>query len=228
MKLRSLYLTGTVVLLGELLLGLWALTQVEPGAQVPIHWDVNGVPNGYGSPIVALFLMPAITAGVLGLFALIPRVEPRRHNLLRSASAYRTVGIAVLLLMGLMQVMIVTAALGVIDLSVATITAIAVGVLFVLLGNVLGTVRSNYMFGVRTPWTLTSDLAWAKTHRLIGRMFVALGIALVVVSLGGWMQTVVGVIIGGTIAILVVAMVYSYRIWKTDPARRDHVEEGAS
>jgi uncharacterized membrane protein len=227
-NLRSLYLTGAVTLAGQVLLGLWALTQVEPGAEVPIHWDVNGVPNGWGPPIVAFFLMPAITAGVLGLFALIPRIEPRRGNLLRSASAYRTVGIAVVLLMGLMQVMIVTAALELIDLSVATITGVAVGVLFVLLGNVLGTVRSNYMFGVRTPWTLTSDLAWAKTHRLLGRMFFALGVALVVVSLGGWMQAVVGVIIGGTIAILVVAMVYSYRVWKTDPDRRDHVEEGVS
>ena len=52
---------------------------------------------------------------------------------------------------------------------------LTIGRLFIVLGNVLGKVRSNFMFGVRTPWTLASDPRWNKTHRLVGRLFVLLG-----------------------------------------------------
>ncbi len=35
----------------------------------------------------------------------------------------------------------------------------AVGVVLVVLGNYLGKLRSNFLVGIRTPWTLSSELS---------------------------------------------------------------------
>jgi uncharacterized membrane protein len=75
--------------------------------------------------------------------------------------------------------------------------------------------------GIRTPWTLTSDRSWARTHRLGGRLFVLEGLILVVAGLlgiGGPVQ--VGLIIAGVAIIVGVAFVYSYIVWRDDPERR--------
>ncbi|TFW31670.1 SdpI family protein, partial [Pseudomonas putida] len=31
-------------------------------------------------------------------------------------------------------------------------------------------VRSNYFMGIRTPWTLSNETVWKKTHRLSGKL----------------------------------------------------------
>jgi uncharacterized membrane protein len=61
----------------------------------------------------------------------------------------------------------------------------AVALLVVLLGNVLGKVRSNFWFGVRTPWTLASERVWYATHRLAGKTMVAGGLAALLMLMGG-------------------------------------------
>ena len=47
----------------------------------------------------------------------------------------------------------------------------------------MGQIRSNFMMGIRTPWTLSSDLAWEKTHRLGGWLFMVAGALMIV---GSW------------------------------------------
>jgi uncharacterized membrane protein len=221
MNLRSFYIVAAIVLTLEVAVGLWGLSQVSSRRLVPIHWGISGEADGFAPPLVAFFLVPALTLGMVGLFALIPRIEPRRENLERSAGAFRTVAIAVVAMLGAIQVVVVTAGVGAAGLPVGLVVGASVGGLFAVIGNVMGTVRSNYLFGVRTPWTLASDLAWARTNRAVGRLFVGLGIALVLVSLTGSMWLVFAIVLGGVVGILAVSFGYSYRVWKTDPDRRD-------
>ena len=70
------------------------------------------------------------------------------------------------------------------------------------------------------PWTLSSDLAWDKTHRLIGRPWVVGGTAMFLVSQLGRTDLQVGVILLFALGSLSVAFVYSYLVWKSDPDKR--------
>jgi uncharacterized membrane protein len=36
----------------------------------------------------------------------------------------------------------------------------------------MGKMRPSYFMGIRTPWTLSSDENWTRTHRLGGRVWV--------------------------------------------------------
>jgi uncharacterized membrane protein len=59
-----------------------------------------------------------------------------------------------------------------------------IGALIVLLSNVLPRVRANWWIGIRTPWTLSSDEVWRRTHLIGGQTGVITGLLIV---MGTWM-----------------------------------------
>lgn len=219
MNLRRFYLIGGASVALQAAIAVWGFAPVGFDAQVPIHWNAAGEPNGYGPAWVGFLITPAISLGLVGLFALLPRIEPRRANLLKSGPAYLTVASAFLIFMLLVHAAVVAAALGY-DVPITAVIGAGTGLLFAVLGNVLSTVRSNFMFGVRTPWTLTSELSWDKTHRLVGRVWVVGGIAIFLASLLGRPELLVAMILVVAIGGAVLGFVYSYQVWRTDPNKR--------
>jgi uncharacterized membrane protein len=220
MNRRPMIVYSGAVVGAMVLVSIYAWTQLAPGAQVPIHWGIDGRVDGYASKEVGLFLLPVVAVGIAALLAVIPRFEPRRANLERSGKAYGAVWIATISLLGGIHVMAVAVALGA-ELQVSRLILIGIGVLFVVIGNYLPTVRPNYLMGIRTPWTLASDLSWVRTHRVGGRLFVVQGLVLIALGLAGAGAEVLAVaIIGAVVIELVVVFVYSYRVWKVDPEKR--------
>jgi uncharacterized membrane protein len=192
---------------------------VPAGTQVPIHWGIGGEPDGFAPKEVAFLMTPALAAGLSVLLGVLPRFEPRSANLARSSTAYVQVGIAMLVVLTVIQLTTVLAGAGR-PVDVSLVMGLAVGGLLVVLGNVLGKVRSNFIFGVRTPWTLASDRSWNKTHRLVGRLFVLLGLAVLVAGFVGGDVIMFLTLIGGVALVIGVGIVYSYRVWKADPDKQ--------
>ena len=73
--------------------------------------------------------------------------------------------------------------------------------------------------GIRTPWTLSSELSWQKTHRLGGRLFILMGLFLMT-SVFIQSELWVWVVIGSIMVLTIGLMVYSYGVWKNDPDRQ--------
>lgn len=190
----------------------WAWRQLPVDARIPSHWNGAGQIDGYGGRDF-LFLFPGFMLGMTLLFLFVPR----RTHLLLSSRAYQAVWLAVILAFAGLQIFLIRAAFGE-ALSVEKWIGGGMGALFLVIGNFLGKVRSNFMFGVRTPWTLSSELSWNKTHRLAGWTFVGLGLALLSCALLRWFEGHLHwVIIGGVIALLAIVLPYSYFIWRSDP-----------
>jgi len=216
---KSGLITGIVIVAIMFAISAWAWVQLPAGAQIPVHWGIDGQPDRYGGKAMGLLLMPIIAAGLVALFEIIPRVEPRRANILRSQKAYSAVRLATLLFLLGLHIVTVLSTLGY-PIDINLMVALGVGLLFIVLGNYMGKVRNNYMFGIRTPWTLTSDLAWNKTHRLGGWLFVLSGVIIILCGILAPTWVFWAIMIGalGTTAI---TMVYSYRVWKADPDKRE-------
>jgi uncharacterized membrane protein len=87
-----------------------------------------------------------------------------------------------------------------------------VGFLFITMGSMLPKVKRNFFTGVKTPWSLSSDEVWNKTHHLSGKCFVLGGIFMVIAALVGTGKIMFAATIGVVIVITVVPMVMSY-IW---------------
>lgn len=220
MNRRPMILLSVAVVAAMLVLAAWAWAQLPADAQVPVHWGVDGRPDGFADKTVGLFLLPGIAALIAILLAVIPSIEPRRANLERSGKPYGATWIGVMLLLGVIHVLAVGVALGA-QLDVTRIMLIAAGALFVVIGNYLPKTRPNYLLGIRTPWTLTSDLSWTRTHRVGGRLFMLEGAILVasgLLDVGS--GALLGLIIGGLALIVGIMFAYSYVVWKDDPARR--------
>ena len=212
-------LVSLVLLVASLAVGLVGLARVGVDATVPIHWDASGQANGWGPAWLSLLVTPAIQAGLLALLALIPRYEPRRLNLSRSGRAYSVIVVGVMALMAVVQVAVVAATLGgTFDMPVLVMGG--VGVLFIAIGLVMPGFQPNYLAGIRTPWTLTSDLSWRKTHVVGGRLFVVVGAGMIVaMPFVSMFALVMGMLVGLTV-MLVALFAYSYRVWKSDPDKR--------
>jgi uncharacterized membrane protein len=220
MDRRNLAIFSAVVIAAMMLLGVWAWLQLPATAQIPIHWGADGQPNGYAPKTVGLFLLPLITLGVAAVFWAIPVIEPRQANILKSGKAYQAIWAGTLVLLAVIDLVTTAMALGA-TFDIILIVFVAVGALFIVIGNYLPKVRPNYMVGIRTPWTLTSDLSWDRSHRIGGRLFVLEGILFIVLGLVRPASgTLIVVLIGGIVFMLVILFAYSYRVWKTDPGRR--------
>lgn len=220
MNRRPMILYSGAVVGAMTVLSAWAWTQLPAGAQVPIHWGIDGRVDGYAPKELGLFMLPLVALAVAALLAVIPRFEPRRANLERSGKAYTAIWIAVVTLLGAVHVLSVALALGAV-LDVSGPILIGAGLMFVVVGNYLPTVRPNYLMGIRTPWTLASDLSWVRTHRVGGRLFVVEGLVLIALGLVGVRAEILAVaIVGAVVGELIVVFVYSYRVWKADPGKR--------
>jgi uncharacterized membrane protein len=219
LKTRPYLVTTALVVLGMLAVSGWAWPQIPDGAQIPIHWGIDGQPNGWAAKWQGLLLMPVLTAGIGLLLAFAPRFDPRAGNIQRSATAYWAIAFAALLLMAVIHVAAVLAATGR-AVNIGLVVSLAVGCLFIVVGNFLGKTRSSWIFGIRTPWTLSSERSWTRTHRLGGYLFVLLGLAVILVAVivpGGGQAFV---LLGGLVVLIPILFIYSYLVWRDDPDRQ--------
>jgi uncharacterized membrane protein len=144
----------------------------------------------------------------------LPKLDPRSANIEKFRESYEILVIAVVGVMGVLHVGVVGVALGW-PISVGTLTPVAIGALFIVLGNLLPRFRSNFFFGIRTPWTLSSETVWARTHRVGGYAMVMVGVLLIAAGLVATRIWLVAAI-GGSMLLVLFLLVYSYVIWRSE------------
>jgi immunity protein, SdpI family len=182
--------------------------------RVPIHWGINGEPDRWGSRFEGAMLFPFVMFGAWLLLRFLPRIDPRAPNYAKMQSTYDFMINAVLTLLLLVHAMVLAAGLGY-AVPVGRITPVLIGALFVTLGNVLPRARPNWWFGIRTPWTLSSDRVWARTHRVGGYAMTAAGIVILAgAALPGIWPFAVFIVSAAVAAIF--PIVYSYLAWRQE------------
>lgn len=185
--------------------------------RVPTHWNAQGQPNDYSSRAVGAFLMPIIMLFTWGMMRVVPSIDPRRANYDRMRGAYDTVIAAVLGVLLLSHLAMLAAMAGV-PISMTRVIPAIIGALFIVIGNVLPQARPNWFFGIRTPWTLSNDRVWQRTHRIGGYLFVMGGIVAV-------LSAALPFNVGFPILMVVAAfaglgsVIYSYIAWRQETSK---------
>lgn len=219
MKTRLPLLVTLVLIAAMLGVSLWAWTAIPADALLPIHWGIDGKPNGFAGKTFGLFFAPGLAALIGVVFAVIPLIEPRRANLLSSSKFYRASWIGVIALMAAVHGATVAAALRY-PIDVGAVVLAAASLLFIVIGNYLGKTRSNFFAGVRTPWTLSSEYSWERTHRLAGRLFMITGAATIAALIALTPELATFILLGLSGATVAAALVMSYVYWARDPDRQ--------
>lgn len=206
-----------LVMAGMLAASAWAWDRVPDS--IPVHFGIDGQPDRYGSKWEGLLIMPGVVALIGLIMAVVPMIDPRSGNLARSSGFYYAVWYGELAVMSVAHAGLIMAAMGLV-VNVGQILFIVVGGLFVLMGNYMGKSRPNWFAGFRTPWTLSSDYSWQKTHRITGWMFMLTGAATIAAGLLVSTMAAALIMIGGTLVSALAGTWLSYTYWKNDPERK--------
>lgn len=142
---------------------------------MPSHWNALGEVDGYMPKFWALFIMPFVSIGLLLLFLAIPRIDPLKRNLERFRKYFDGLVVLIMALLFYLYLLVLAWNTG-FRFNMGQMMAPALGLLFICIGAVMGRFRRNWFVGIKTPWTLSSDRVWKKTHRVGGRVFLASGI----------------------------------------------------
>ena len=177
--------------------------------QVPTHFNIKGEPDDYSGKAVALLLLPIMNVFIYFVLRFIPRIDPRKKNYETFGSSYQNIRLLIhVFFIGVFIFITETTSSG----QPLQLNAFLSGMLlfFALLGNYMRTVRSNFFVGIRTPWTLSNDIVWRKTHELGGKIWFYSGLVLAIVVFF-LPQNAAAIVMGAGIFLMaIIPVVYSY------------------
>ncbi len=206
-KIDKLMIITTIICLLPIILSLIMYDKLPD--MMPIHWDINGNPDNYGSKAFAVIGLPFMMAGLNLITHFGLNSDPKKAN---SSVVLKLIGKLTIPFLAIILVpLTIFAGLGY-DIPIEEVVPAFVGILFVVIGNYLPKSKQNYTVGIKLPWTLNNETNWNKTHRLAGYLWIIGGVLMFVNSFLKilWMPVFIIII---TMMVLVPA-VYSYVLYK--------------
>ncbi len=181
--------------------------------QVPSHWNIRGEIDNYSSKEFIYFtaVLPVILYGAMKF---IPKVDPKKESYKKHQKAYDiTIFTIILFLIG-MHWITMSYSLGY-PLDMMKYIKISLGILFIVMGNYMPQIRFNYFFGIRTPWTLSSENVCRKTHIVGGYLYFLIGVIFILSSIFDNSMTFY-IAIASIILISLAIILYSYLLYRDE------------
>lgn len=218
MKQKGTWIVSLIFVVVMLGVVVWIYPHLP--AQAPIHWDAHGNVNGWMPRFWAAANWPLAMLGFALLFAVLPVISPRKFEIKPFARSYGIIVLAIQAFMLVVGTIALLAGAGY-HISMDLVAPVAVGALLMVIGNFMAKFRKNFFIGIRTPWTLTSDVVWERTHRLAGWLFVLAGLAWIA---GGLLHASPVVLVVAALAAGFIPAIYSYFLYQR-VERRPHSQE---
>jgi uncharacterized membrane protein len=169
------------VLLILLALSLYFYSQLPD--TVPSHFGGSGAPNSYMGKLPFFLIFGGIVLGLYLLLTFIPLIDPFWKAIQPKYGLFLIFrDICMLFFAYIFVLVLIAAKRGSMPVEALNI---GLGLMFIFIGNWLPKIPRNFFFGIRTPWTLASDIVWKKSHIVGGWLFVAAGIILIFLALVG-------------------------------------------
>lgn len=205
-----------ILLLLSYTIGLYLYSQFPE--RVASHWNFAGEVDGYTDKFTGAFMIPLLLTGMYGLFRFLPLVDPRKDRYPEFADVYHKMRYFILSVLFIIYTLLGLYNLGV-PVRMDLIIPVLIGGMMIVIGNWMGKMKPNWFMGIRTPWTLASDVVWNKTHRFGGYLFVLLGILIMLIPFA-LPQIGLALLIGGVIITVFGTALYSYIIYRQEERRK--------
>jgi uncharacterized membrane protein len=155
--------------------------------QMASHWNVNDQVDGYISKFWGVFLLPLTTLGMFALFMAVPIIDPLKANIAQFRESFNLFIMLIVAFMLYIYGLTLAWSLGFTNFKMSAAMLPFMGVLFIAIGFMLRKAKRNFFIGIRTPWTLSSDTVWDKTHQLGSILFMASGAFVIIGGFVGGM-----------------------------------------
>lgn len=190
----------------------YAYVKLPADGQYPVHWSFSGQPDRYGSKLEAVSMGPIVSGLIYVLAVVLPGIDPKRRNYQKFKKEYLLLMQVTMGFLAAVYVISIMAAFGR-QVNITLWVNAMVGILLIVLGNYMGRIKQNWYMGIKTPWTLSNEKVWDKTHRFGGRMFVILGVLFVLNAFIGFI-TNVAVFVAILLVFAFSPIVYSYILYR--------------
>ncbi len=203
MRKTEKIILGIIVL--SFAIGIFLYPQMPD--QMASHWDDRGQVDDYMSKFWGLFLLPFTSVFLCLLFVSIPKIDPLKVNIEKFRDYYD--GFVAFMIIFLFYIYLLTVLWNVgIRFNMSRLLAPAMGVLFYYCGILIKNTKRNWFIGIRTPWTLSSEKVWDKTHQIGGKLFKIAGI----IALSGafFQKYALFLVLAPVISVSIYTIVYSY------------------
>lgn len=173
MKLRKSEIISLLIIMISFIIGI-SFYSLLPD-KVASHWNARGEVDGYMSKFGGLFLMPIISLVLLLLFIIIPKIDPLKHNIEKFRKYFN--GFIVLMMLFLFYLYILTILWNIgVRFNFVHLLVPIFSIFFYYCGILIQKAQRNWFIGIRTPWTLSNEQVWNKTHKIGGILFKIAGI----------------------------------------------------
>lgn len=181
-------------------------------AKIPIHWNIKGEVDGWGTKdqlVIILFALPVL---VYLLFLLIPMIDPK-NKLDKMGSKFAQIKFLMVLIMSLLAIYILYSVQSQAGSNIK-IVSVLLGFLLMGLGNYFPTIKPNYFMGIRTPWTLENEEVWKATHKMGGKLWFFGGAILTILILMLPTESSITVLLSGVTILAIIPVIFSFLKYK--------------
>jgi uncharacterized membrane protein len=214
MKLRKSELIVLLLVLLSLAVSLYFNPKLPD--RIASHWNYRGEVDGYMAKSWGIFLMPVVLFGFFLVFLFVPKLDPLKANVEKFRKYFDGFIILFFVFMLAVHLQIILWNQG-IKITPNVIFPIGIGILFYYVGILLNHSKRNWFIGIKTPWTLSSDTIWDKTHKLGSILFKISGTLAII---GILFQNYAMIVALAPIIISVIYLtIYSYLEYKKENKR---------
>lgn len=139
------------------------------------HWNAAGEVDGYMPKVWGLFIMPVVALVLWIVFLIIPHIDPKKENIEKFRPSFDNFIVVLFVFLFYLHALTIAWNLGY-QFDFVRWLLPAFAVLFYDIGILVSRAKMNWMIGIRTPWTLSSEQVWKETHELGGKFFKAIAI----------------------------------------------------
>lgn len=203
------YLIIFIIILISFIAGVFLMPQVPD--QMASHWNASGEVDGYMSKRWGVFLMPLVSIALFLLFIIIPKIDPLKKNIEKFRKHFNRFILLIFIFLFYIHTLTILWNLDC-RFNMTNMILPAIGLLFLYIGILLKYAKRNWFIGIRTPWTLSNDKVWDKTHQLGSKLYIISGI---IAILSIFIQKyAIWLILVPAIGVAIFLIVYSYVIYQ--------------
>jgi len=176
------------------------------------HWNASGEVDGYTGKAMGTFLLPVMGLLIFLLMAFLPKIDPLKLNYKKFQREYDSFILVMAIFLTYIYSLTIAHNLGYsFNMSQAILPIMAI--LFYYISILMKKSKRNWFVGIRTPWTISSDNVWDKTHKLGAKLFKVFALSFILpIFFPGSMMYIVGILILGIIGLFA----YSYLEYKKE------------
>lgn len=142
--------------------------------RIAIHWNIQGVADGYSSRLFGLIIIPFVSLFVYGLFTVLPRIDPNKA-FQEFQGFYNGFMNMFLFYVLYFNVIFIAMNMG-LQANIGRFITPGIAAMFFSVGVLFEKSKQNWFVGFRTPWTSMGEDVWDSTPQRGGVLFKICGV----------------------------------------------------